>query len=638
VPCRERSYGAGAAGILWGLNDMKGQLLDLETLLRVPYVDPDRGFDVSPDGQYVAFAWNGTGRWEIYILSLAGDDMGPRQITSGPGAKHAPRWSPDGRRLAYAADLEGDECYDLWACDPSSDAHLNLTPESPDAILPNYCWSPDGQWIAFISDRSSRFDTYVMPSTGGRVRNVLSLPFPDWEVHWSPDGRWLAVVAETTGQDYGTFIVPIGGGEPRRITLEGEAICAKDASWSPDAQSIAFASDLNGRFDIGVYDLADEQITWVTEGEGDKDSPEWSPDGRRLAYVVNRGPVSELALSEVTGKPVSPKNRISSMRIEPGVHYGPRFTPDGANLIGVFDNPRHPCDLWLYSIDNGSFRQLTQSLPAALTDAPFTMPAEIVYPSLDGAQVPGVLYRPGAQADLPPAVITIHGGPNWLTQVTWDPLVQHMVSRGWVVLAPNYRGSTGYGRDWQLASRFDLGGVDTQDVVAGADYLAAEGLADPARIALTGRSWGGYLTMTGLTQYPERWAAGSAVVPFLNWFTSHANSREDLQHWDRENFGDPEKDYDLWYERSPFFFLERICAPVQLICGAHDVRCPASESLQAQDVLVDLGKPCELVLYPDEGHSFLKTENAVDAKRRRAAFLAKHLEGEDGGGILGSDD
>jgi dipeptidyl aminopeptidase/acylaminoacyl peptidase len=223
-------------------------------------------------------------------------------------------------------------------------------------------------------------------------------------------------------------------------------------------------------------------------------------------------------------------------------------------------------------------------------------------------------------------VVYVHGGPNWLTQVTWDPLVQHMVSRGWAVLAPNYRGSTGYGRAWQLASRFDLGGCDTEDVVAGADYLSREGLADPARIAVTGRSWGGYLTMTAMTGYPDRWAGGSAVVPFINWFTAHANSREDLQHWDRENFGDPERDRELYRERSPYFSLERIAAPVQMICGAHDIRCPASESVQARDRLRALGKACELALYEDEGHSFLKIENIIDAKRRQMAFLARILE------------
>jgi dipeptidyl aminopeptidase/acylaminoacyl peptidase len=132
--------------------------------------------------------------------------------------------------------------------------------------------------------------------------------------------------------------------------------------------------------------------------------------------------------------------------------------------------------------------------------------------------------------------------------------------------------------------------------------------------------------MTCLTQYPDLWAAGSAVVPFLNWFTSHAVARQDLQHWDRENFGDPQSNHQLWHDRSPFFFLDRIQAPVQLICGAHDVRCPPGESTQAHQELTALGKECEYILYPDEGHGFLKMDNQVKSKMQLVHFLAKHLE------------
>ncbi|MCS7282832.1 MAG: S9 family peptidase [Anaerolineae bacterium] len=312
--------------------------------------------------------------------------------------------------------------------------------------------------------------------------------------------------------------------------------------------------------------------------------------------------------------------------VECGIHSYPRFTPSGESLIFLFENPRHPPGLWALHLNDGTFCPLIQSLPPDLQDAPFVVPEEVEYPSLDGKRVPALLYRPRAEGRRP-AVLYVHGGPTWLARVCWDPLVQHMVSRGWVVLAPNYRGSTGYGRAWQLANRFDLGRGDTWDVVAGADYLVREGLADPGRIAVTGASYGGYLTMTALTGFPDRWAAGSAVVPFLNWFTEYANEREDLRHWDRENFGDPEKDRDRFYERSPFFFLDRIQAPVQLICGANDPRCPASESIQARDALLAMGKTCDFVLYPDEGHSFLKRENLLDSRKRRVEFLARYLEG-----------
>ena len=594
---------------------------DLEKLLRTPCIEPYTGFDLSPDGTQVAFSWNPSGRWEVYLLSMDGS-AAPQQLTAGQGAKFAPRWSPDGQSLAYVLDLDGGELYDLYLYDFATKQHTNLTPNTPDAILPNFCWSPDGKQLAFLSDRSGSFDTYIMPSCGGLAHPVLSLPYPSWEVQWSPDGRWLAVVAEARGQDYWTFIVAATGGKYRAIGNAAGPICAKDARWSPDSTRLAFASDLYGRYDIGIYDLATERITWAIEGDGDNEQPAWSPDGARLACVVSHGPLTQLAVLDLES------GTLMNCQIESGVHYAPRFTPHGSALALVFDNPRHPCDLWLLPLWHGSgqARQLTQSLPPDLQNASFTMPVQVRYPSLDGQSVPALLYRPPQSKGPLPAVVYIHGGPTWLTQVTWDPLVQHMVGRGWAVLAPNYRGSTGYGQEWQLANRFDLGGGDTKDVVAGADYLIREGIADPSRMAVTGRSWGGYLTMTSLTQYPDRWAGGSAVVPFLNWFTGHANSREDLQHWDLENFGHPEKDYDLYYERSPFFFLDRIAAPVQMICGAHDVRCPASESTQARDRLLELGKECELVLYPDEGHSFLKIENVIDAKKRRAAFLARLLE------------
>lgn len=595
-------------------------MVDLESLLRVPFVEPDLGFDISPDSSQVVFSWNQSGRWEIYTLRLNSSSE-PIQISVGEGAKFSPHWSPNGDQIAYVVDLDGGENYDIYIYDAVLDKHTNITPDTQDAISPSFAWSPDGKWIAFCSDRDGRFDTFIMPSSGGQVRKVLDLLHMDWEVIWSPDGQWLAVVSEAKDQDYWTTLVPVEAGETKQISINHEPICAKDPCWSPDSRMLAFCSNYEGNYEIGIYNVATGKIEWITKTGGEKEYPDWSPDGKLLTYVTSKGPITYLSTHRIDD------HAVSISHIEPGVIYSPTFTPDGKQVIFVFDNPRHPDDLWVFSVSDGGMQQISTSLPVELDRKLFVIPEEVNYPGFDGKQVPALLYRPRTSDRLPPAVVYVHGGPNWLTQITWDPLVQNMVSRGWIVLAPNYRGSTGYGREWQLSSQFDLGGVDTADVVAGADFLADEGFADRSRIAVTGRSWGGYLTMTCLTQYPDRWAAGSAAVPFLNWFTSHANSREDLQHWDRENFGDPEKDYDLWYERSPYFFLDRIQAPVQLLCGAHDVRCPASESTQAYEQLIQLGKVCDYVLYPDEGHSFLKIENQVDVKKRRAEFLAKYLEG-----------
>jgi dipeptidyl aminopeptidase/acylaminoacyl peptidase len=597
-------------------------VVDLQSLLLTPHVDPYGGFSLSPDGSRAAFSWNLSGAWEIYLADLAG--AGPAvRLTSGTGAKGSPRWSPDGCRLAYTVDWDGSETYDILVHDFDTGRSTNVTPGTPAAIQPGTSWSPDSMQLAFASNETGHFCTYIMSADGSQVRRILDTPYPDWQARWSPDGQWLAVVAETEGQDYGTFIVPSRGGpgsEPRRITLAGKPICAKDVAWAPNSNDLAFASDISGRFQIGLFSLHTGEIRWLTAGDVDHETPAWAPNGANLACVASQGPESYIAV-------IDPRDsRIVRYGPEPGVCYDPAFSGDGHHILFFFDNPRDPCDLWLLSLADGTFRPITSSLPASLAEHPFSMPSLVEYPGLDaGITVPALLYQPSETSQPGPAVIYIHGGPNWLTQVTWDPVVQAMVGRGWTVLAPNYRGSTGYGRDWQLANRFDLGGCDTRDVAAGADFLVDQNLADPQAIAVTGRSWGGYLTMTCLTGYPERWAGGSAVVPFLNFFTAHANSREDLQHWDLENMGDPVADYERYRERSPYFYLDRVRAPVQLIAGEHDIRCPASESIQACARLRELGRQCELVLYSDEGHTFLKQENRLDAEGRRMAFLSRIL-------------
>ncbi len=192
------------------------------------------------------------------------------------------------------------------------------------------------------------------------------------------------------------------------------------------------------------------------------------------------------------------------------------------------------------------------------------------------------------------------------------------------MLAPNYRGSTGYGRSWQLANRCDPGGGDCDDILAAADFLTQAQLADPQKIAVTGRSYGGYLTLMALIRAPGKWCAGSAVAPFFDFF-NHEEMREDVIRWDLENFGDPAERPEFFRERSPKFHLDKIRAPLQLISGANDFRCPASESLAARAELQRLGKSVELCLYPDEGHVFLNSRNILDARQKRIQFLAAYL-------------
>jgi len=589
-------------------------MIDLEQLLRVPQVEPL--FDISPDSRKVAFAWNKSGEWQIYELELPTSPIQSgegsfTQLTSGSGGKFNPRYSPDGSRLAYVLDMDGSESYHLVVYDPSANTHTDLTPGISFALQPNFSWSPDGSQLAYLSDQEGHFSTYIMSANGEDKQLVLDTGHPAWQVEWSPDGKHLAVCCEMHGQNYGVFIVELKTKDFIEFPLN-----VHEPKWSPDGRELIFHSDAHGWFDIGIFDLETKETNWLTESKGDSQTPTFA--GENIAYTQSKGAVNWIELLRLRSTPLSTKR----YQIGKGIHNVTKITSDLKRMVTTFSNPGQPPDLWMIDIESGESIQLTNSLPRELSSAEFIIPEEIEYKGMDGVEVPALLFR--AKQTPAPALVMIHGGPNWHYSAEWDSLMAHLASRGYVVLCPNYRGSTGYGREWQYAAQFDMGGVDTRDVAAGALYLLSKGLAN--RIAVTGRSHGGYLTMTCLTQFPELWCAGSAVVPFTNWFKSHDDAREDLQHWNIENMGDPKENYERWYNASPYFFLDKVRVPVQMICGGNDPRCPASDSIDTRDKLLELGKIVDFLLYEDEGHTFLKIENLIDAETKRVYFLARELE------------
>jgi dipeptidyl aminopeptidase/acylaminoacyl peptidase len=585
-------------------------MLNLADLLRIPQVDTGLRFDISPDGKSIAFSWNRTGNWEIYLLSMQPEESHLKMLSGSSGAKFSPQFSPDGKQIAYALDLDGSESYHIMLHDPGTDSNIDLTPSTSYAHQPNFSFSPDGGTLAILSDERGQFALFLLSIETGEKKLILDIHRPIWDVRWSPDGKWIAVEVEMQASDRSIFLVEAGTGRYKQVKENGTGLNAQHAAWSPDSKSLAFSAQSGEWFDIGLYEMETGEIRWLTKDAGDDTSPCWSRDGKRICWLHAEGAANLIFVYE-NGLP------MEHYRVDAGIHHYPQFTPSD-EILFLFESPKQPPDLWQLKLD-GTFEQLTDSLPGEFREAEFVIPEEISFEN-EGVLISALLYRGKGKS----AVLNIHGGPNWHVQYLWDPFAAHMASRGWTVLEPNYRGSTGYGRTWQLASRFDLGGVDTRDCAAGAIFLKRENLAN--RLAVTGRSHGGYLTMTSLTQFPDLWCGGSAVVPFLNWFKSHQESRQDLQHWNIENMGDPNENHERWYIASPYFFLDRVNAPVQLVCGAHDPRCPASDSLDAHDKLMELGKDVQLLLYEDEGHSFLKIENVIDAETKRVEFLTRVLE------------
>ncbi len=223
-------------------------------------------------------------------------------------------------------------------------------------------------------------------------------------------------------------------------------------------------------------------------------------------------------------------------------------------------------------------------------------------------------------------MVLIHGGPTWHHANEWDPLREAFLDAGCMVIHPNYRGSDGYGRTWQLANRYLVGQGEIQDVAGAHAFLVEQG-CDPARIACTGRSWGGFHTMALLTQFPELWACGVAGVPFFDFIFAQEDPlvRDDLVWWDRQNSGDLMADRARLEYYSPINHLQRIRAPLLIMAAALDPRCPPSQVDEVVERVRANGVECEAIVYPDEGHDISGTEHRVDYDRRTVEFILRHV-------------
>lgn len=593
-------------------------MLTLAQLLRIPNVDNGLRFSISPDENQVVFSWNKSGKWGLWEFDLRESTI--RELESEiAGSKFSPKHSPDGKYLAYAIDFDGSESFHIILHNLDNNSIIDLTPDSGYAQQPNFDFSPDGKTVAILSDETGSFALYLLDIETQEKKLLLDIHRPIWDVAWSPDGKYIAVEAESVASDRTIYIVEVKTKKYFQLQIDGQLLNAQHPVWSSDSKHLIFSCENGEWHNIELYDVESKKITWVTDSFGDNTQPVSSRSGEIIGWIHSEGSKTNFQFKK-SGVLSSSKQggELRQVKVGDGVHSFPQIINN--EVILIYEDVNHPPDLWKINLENGEAIQLTKSLEENLD---FEAPQEISYAGMDGVQVPALLFR---AENSNCAVINIHGGPNWHFQNMWNPFVSEMLARGWNVLQPNYRGSTGYGKKWQNASRYDMGGVDNNDCAAGVKFLIENVLAEKNKITVTGRSHGGFLTMCCLTFYPDLFAGGSAVVPFMNWIKSHYESREDLRHWNIENMGDPEENKERWMQLSPYFFLDQVNASVQLICGGNDPRCPASDSIDARDKLVEFGKEVELLLYEDEGHSFLKMENIIDSETKRIEFLEKCLK------------
>lgn len=594
--------------------------LDLETLFFTRRI---AGAVWSADGRDLFFETNVTGRFNIWQVPRRGG--WPVQLTVSDERTALGRASPDGRWLLFTQDRGGNEKPNLFL-QPLPHGRPRPITATEGVGYRSIRWSPDGRTLAFAAERESpgRYGVYRLDADSAEVDALAGHERGQCTiVRWSPDGRRLALTRTWDYAHGGIGVLDITSREERTILPIDPTADHQALGWTRDGRALLVSSNATpqGTYGVARVDAETAAMTWLDRGDWDVELLDVSLTGDHYICARNEGGTHVALLRTPDG------GAPQAIQLPPGVTAGAAFSPDGRSIALLHGGATSPFELWMYDFGTMTLGQVSRSLVGGLGPDDFVRPTLVTYPSFDGTSISAFVYLPrGARHDrTTPGVIYVHGGPAAQHMNGWAPLVQYLVSHGVAVVAPNYRGSTGFGRAFEEANMMDMGGGDLRDVVAARSALADSGFVDPQRIAVMGGSYGGYLTLMALTKYPERWAAGVAIVPFANWFTEYEHEDQTLRDSDRARMGDPVENADLWRDRSPIFFADRIRAPLLVLAGANDVRCPPDEAEQIARAVRANGGVADLHVYPDEGHGFRRRENEIDAQRRTTEFLARHL-------------
>ena len=580
----------------------------------------------SADGRDVVFEYNITGRPNLWTVASEGG--WPTQLTMGDQAHSGSAWSPDGKWIAYKSDTDGNEVFDLYVVSPVTAEVVNLT-NSPEDKEWDPLWSPDGKRLAYIyrAKGQAYYQIRVIDMATRQIQKVTEdqpAGVHYWAPNWSHDGKRLAFEEWNAEFDSGGFsIFQFETGKFTRVIERQPKRWFALAGWATDGKQMLIQSNtLNDKGNVAMLDLATKKLEWITRGEWESGAV-FSPDGRKILLLTNKDGRSEVFLRDVKS------GRQSKLPLPVGNHTVGRdcFSPDGSRILLGHTGSTTPNRLVVYSISTGKTAPITHALPRGVQESSLAASTLVHYPSKDRkfqisayTWVPFNLERNGRN----PVIVLAHGGPAGQIQDRFQSVTQYLVNLGYIVIAPNFRGSTGYGDAFTEANKFDYGGADLEDVRGAADWLIASGYVDPKKVAIFGASYGGYMTLMALARMPDFWAAGAALVPVVNWHTMLAADATNREYF-IANLGDPVTNKALWDDRSPITHADKIRAPLLLSAGGHDPRCPRSEIEAIAAAVTSRGGLADLKVYENEGHGLDKIENQITEFRRVGDFMLKHM-------------
>jgi dipeptidyl aminopeptidase/acylaminoacyl peptidase len=603
-------------------------------------------------------------RSHLWIVPVAGGE--PRQLTFGERGESSPAWSPDGRSIAFlAARGTGEDVKrQIWILPMGGGEAYQLS--SSNESVGSFAWSKDGRRIAFLAvDTLAKADdakrrrkddpqVYEESLRSSHVwaidvgtRAATEVVHGDFTVKgaptWSPDGSRLAYRASPTALLRETrtdaYVVTLADRRIEKISARPDV--ESTPMWSPDGRTLAYTirpqthvaradgiSDMQiGNYHLLLYDVGTRTTkdTYDPKADVSEDAPQWTRDGRRLLFVTQERAYNTMYAYDVAA------GRLTRV-VEKTLITGFSQSADGHTIAFAMGASDAPADVYASDPTFTSPRQLT-NLNAQLRDVALGETEIVTWKSSDGTPVEGVLlkpagYQPGHRY---PLLVEAHGGPTFATnaefKADWVSPGQVWAGHGWAVFYPNPRGSTGYGEKFVHANTMDWGGGDYRDIMSGVDEMVRRGIADSAKLALEGWSYGGYMTAWVVSQ-TSRFKAASMGAGLTDLQSMYGTT--DLPGYIANFFGGvpTHKTLDFYRARSPIAFVDHVTTPLLILHGATDDRVPTGQSMQFFRSLKDRGKTVDLVLYPREWHSFSEYYHQLDKMRREYAWITQYTLGD----------
>lgn len=578
----------------------------------------------SPDGKWLSYISNISGTPQVWMVPTEGGY--PRMVTNGDDPVVDNEWSPASDWLAVTIAPGGGLNTQVYIVKPNGTGMRRLTDGGKDNNGFD-AWTEDGAKIAIDSSRQdpAARDSFLIDVASGEVKLVAKNPGIGSISNISHSGKRALLGRLRNRGDNNLYLLDLASNKDTLITKH-EGIAEFFGQISPDGNTAYIGSnkdrDLSALARIRIAaDGTPGAIEIVAErADGELDDVSLNKQGTVAALMWNVKGKSELGFYDL-----AKNHTVAAPKLPGELAGGATFSADGKKMAVTVSGSAQPADIWILDLASNQFRQLTFSPRAGVDMASLVKPELVTFRAQDELELSGWLYRPRNQSGPGAYVISFHGGPEGQERPAFRSDYQALLSQGIGVFAPNVRGSSGFGKRFVNLDNGELRVNGVKDIKSCVDYLVTNKIADPKRIGITGGSYGGYMTMAGLTEFPDLFAAGVNLFGIVNFATFFEHTEPWMAAISTIEYGDPVKQKQMLDSLSPIYKLDRIKAATMVQHGANDTNVPVIEAEQIVKNLKDRGVPVEYILFPDEGHGWRKIPNRIRSITEMVKFFKAHL-------------